>query len=51
MQRFPQIFALMVVFDEKACNSFCAFRGKRLFMGGGAVTWVKRLPRILFGLQ
>lgn len=32
-------------------NSFCIFRGKRLFMGGGAVTWVKRLPRILFGLQ
>ena len=29
MQRFPQIFALMVVFAEKACNSFCAFRGKR----------------------
>ena len=35
MQRFPQIFALMVVFAEKACNSFCTFRGKRLFMGEG----------------
>ena len=35
MQRFPQIFALMVVFAGKACNSFCAFRGKRLFMGEG----------------
>jgi len=32
-------------------NSFCIFRGKRLLMGGGAVAWVKRLPRILFGLQ
>ena len=35
MQRFPLIFALMVVFAEKACNSFCTFRGKRLFMGEG----------------
>jgi len=25
MQRFSQIFALMVVFAEKACNSFCIF--------------------------
>ena len=32
-------------------NSFCIFRGKRLLMGGGAVAWVKCLPRILFGLQ
>ena len=32
-------------------NSFCIFRGKRLLMGRGAVTWVKRLPRISFGLQ
>ena len=32
-------------------NSFCAFRGKRLLMGGWAVAGVKRLPRILFGLQ
>lgn len=32
-------------------NSFCIFRGKRLLMGGWAVAWVKRLPRILFGLQ
>ena len=32
-------------------NSFCIFRGKRLLMGRGAVAWVKRLPRILFGLQ
>lgn len=32
-------------------NSFCIFRGKRLFMGGGAVTWVKCLLRISFGLQ
>lgn len=51
MQRFPQIFALLVVFDEKACNSFCIFRGKRLLMGGGAVAWVKCLLRISFGLQ
>ena len=32
-------------------NSFFIFRGKRLLMGGGAVAWVKRLLRILFGLQ
>ena len=35
MQRFPLIFAFMVVFAEKACNSFCIFWGKRLLMGGG----------------
>ncbi len=48
---FSANFALMVVFAEKACNSFCIFLGKRLLMGGGAVAWVKCLPRILFGLQ
>ena len=32
-------------------NSFCIFRGKRLLMGRGAVTWVKCLLRISFGLQ
>ena len=41
MQLFPKIFAFMVVYAEKACNSFCTFRGKRLFVSFRAVTRVK----------
>lgn len=48
---FSANFCLNGCFCWKSMQLFLHFSRKTVVYGGGAVTWVKRLPRILFGLQ